>query len=148
MAHLYFLPSPCGTSEQHEVKAGHLLTSVRSRRFSDLQPYLRWPSASPVCCQITASSQAQDKICSAFFALCHFPSTNVCLSKHKYQFLNKLNIVAECNRQQQTLLYFFPLLAEAPSRPSHFPLAQCLTDIPFCGGEKGLFSVSPLIIHL
>lgn len=78
------LPSPCGTSEQHEVKAGHLLTCVKSRKFSDLQPYLRWPSASSVCRPTTASSQAQDKICSAFFVLCHFPSTNVCLSKHKY----------------------------------------------------------------
>lgn len=32
------LLSPCGTSEQHEVKAGHLLTSVISQKLRDVQP--------------------------------------------------------------------------------------------------------------
>lgn len=77
------LPSLCGTSEQREVKAGHLLTSVTSQKLTDLQPYPRWSSAASVCQPIIALSQAQEKICSAFLffflILCQFPNTNTSL---------------------------------------------------------------------
>lgn len=112
------LPSPCGTSEQHEVKASHLLTSVTSWTPRDLQPYLRWSSAVSVCRPITGSRSSEPSTRESL--LCYFlyfvisrafnaAQTQIlpCQNTNTSWGLNE-NVVAECDRQQQTLPHFFP----------------------------------------